>query len=296
MTPETRRTIEALGRDLTLPMMQGTQALFSGTFKGMSPDTMVERDISYGPDDRHVLDVFQNQNSLSSSAPVLVYVHGGGFVMGDKRSPHGLPFHDNIGDFAARSGMVGVTINYRLAPANPWPAGPEDLGRLVAWLQANMANYGGDPNAIFLMGQSAGAVHVASYTAHPQFHPAGGAGIAGALLISCIFDPATAEVNSFHTAYYGEDASRYAACSTVDGLIATSVPVLATVSEFDGVDFQLQAAAYVAAYAKARQRYPRMHWLAGHNHLSPASEIGSPGAALEPIIQDFIAAHIEEPV
>lgn len=291
MTPDMRRTIEALGLELTLPMMQGTQALFAETFGGMAEATTIERDIAYGPHERHRLDVFRNANARSSPAPVLVYVHGGGFVMGDKRSPQGLPFHDNIGDFAARSGMVGVTINYRLAPDNPWPAGPEDLGRLVAWLHSNIGNYGGDPANIFLMGQSAGAVHVASYVAHPQFHAAKDGGIAGALLISCIFNPATAEVNSFHTAYYGDDAAGYGACSTVEGLIGSAVPVLATVSEFDVVDFQKQAAAYVEAYAEAHQRYPRMLWLAGHNHLSPASEIGSPGAALEPIIRDFVAAH-----
>jgi len=288
MKPALRKNIEELGLDLTPPMMQATQAIFAESFEGIDPQTRIERDLSYGPDERHRLDIFRQDNA--EDAPVLVYVHGGGFVMGDKRSAD-LPFYDNVGDFAARSGMVGVTITYRLAPADPWPAGPEDLARVVTWLQANIAEYGGDPSRIFLMGQSAGAVHVASYVAHSRFHPQGGAGLAGALLISSIYDVAAADANPFHVAYYGEDASAYAACSTVEGLIGTEVPFLATVSEFDVVDFQKQAAAFVAAYAARHQRYPRMLWLAGHNHLSPVLEIGSPGSALEPAIIEFVAAH-----
>jgi triacylglycerol lipase len=289
MKPETRSKIEALGLDLTPEMMGGTQSLFAETFRGLDSATQIERDLTYGPDPRHRLDLFRQEGA--TGAPVLVYVHGGGFVMGDKRSPAGLPFYDNVGDFAARGGMVGVTITYRLAPDNPWPAGPEDLGLLVGWLRENIAAHGGDPERIFLMGQSAGAVHVASYVAHRRFHAVQGGGIAGALLISGIYDVAVAEANQFHKAYYGEDESGYAECSTAQGLIGTQIPWLATVSEFDGVDFQRQAAALVNAYAEARQRYPRVLWLAGHNHLSPALEIGSEGSALEPIIGDFVAAH-----
>lgn len=286
MSPEQRKRIEALGLDLSPPMMQATQAMFAESFRGMDAATQIERDLAYGPDERHRLDLFRRADT--ANAPVLVYVHGGGFVMGNKRSPD-LPFYDNVGDFAARSGMVGVTVNYRLAPQHPWPAGAEDMGRLVAWLQANIAQHGGDPARVFLMGQSAGAVHVASYVAHPRFHPGGSVGLAGALLISCIYDVAAAQPNQFHTAYYGEDTAAYPARSTLEGLINTQVPLLATVSEFDVVDFQKQAAAFVAAHAARRDRYPRLLWLAGHNHLSPALEIGSPGSALEPAIAQFIA-------
>lgn len=288
MNPALRSRIEELGLELTMPMMQGTQAIFAESFTGFDPHTSIERDLPYGPDERHRLDIFRRAET--TGAPVLVYVHGGGFVMGDRRSPGGLPFYDNVGDFAARAGMVGVTINYRLAPANPWPAGPEDLARLVTWLHENIGEYGGDPSRIFLMGQSAGAVHVASYAAHRQFHPEGKAGIAGALLISCIFDVAAAHANQFHKAYYGEDEAAYADCSTVQGLIHGDVPFMATVSEFDVVDFQKQAAAFVNAYAAQHDRYPRMLWLAGHNHLSPALEIGSPDSVLEQAITEFVAA------
>jgi acetyl esterase/lipase len=220
--------------------------------------------------------------------PVLVFVHGGGFVMGDKRAD-GLPFYDNIGDFAVRSGFVGVTMTYRLAPAHPWPAGSEDVGAAIAWLRSHVAEYGGDPKRIFLMGQSAGAAHVAGYVAHERLHPADGTGLAGALMISGIYDIPKAEPNQFQRAYYGEAQEKWGACSTLEGLVGTDLPLLLSVSEYDGADFQKQAALLASAYAQVRGRFPRLHWLAGHNHLSPVLAIGSAADTLGLFIQDFIA-------
>jgi triacylglycerol lipase len=288
MNPELRSRIQAFGSQLSPAMMQGTQAMFAASFGGMDPATQIERDLRYGEDERNRLDIFRHEGT--SGAPVLVFVHGGGFVMGDKRSSE-TPFYENVGDFAARNGLVGVTITYRLAPASPWPAGAEDVGAAVAWLRANIAQYGGDPDRIFLMGQSAGAVHVASYVAHQRFHAADGAGVAGALMISGVYDVATADANQFHKAYYGEDPAAYAACSSAEGLIASDVPQLFSVSEFDGSDFQKQAAAFVSRHLEARGTYPRMIYLSGHNHLSPVLQIGSPSDTLGQEVLDFIAAH-----
>jgi len=287
MTPDIRRQLQALGPDLTPDMMRSTQAIFAEAMTAPDPSVRIERDIAYGDDERHRLDIFRKDDT--ADAPVLVFVHGGGFVMGDKRAP-GQPFYDNIGSFAAAAGMIGVTMNYRLAPANGWPAGPEDLGKAVGWLRSHIARYGGNPNRIYIMGQSAGAVHVASYVAHRQFHAAEGGGIAGALMISCIYDVAAADANPFHRAYYGEDETAYPAASTQDGLIASDIPLLMSVSEFDIADFQKQAAVLVGAWGEVKGAYPHMLWLHGHNHLSPVLAIGTPADALGPQILSFIAA------
>jgi acetyl esterase/lipase len=71
-----------------------------------------------------------------------------------------------VGLWAVDHGLIGVTINYRLAPQYPWPSGVEDLTQVVAWLKDHIAEYGGDPARIFLWGHSAGAAHVADYLAH----------------------------------------------------------------------------------------------------------------------------------
>lgn len=285
MNPQIRARLAALGTELSPALIEGTQRMFAESWSGLAPDTLVERDCAYGPHERHRLDVFSAAGRRA--APVLLFVHGGGFVMGDKRSPD-LPYYDNIGDFAVRNGWVGVTMTYRLAPAHPWPAGSEDVASAIAWLHANIAAHGGDPRRIVLMGQSAGAVHAAGYVAHARFHAANGPGLAGAILVSGIYDVAAASVNQFHLAYYGEDRAAWPACSTLEGLVGTDLPLMLSVSEFDGADFQRQAAAFVSAYAAAHGRFAPLHWLPGHNHLSPVLAIGSPGETLGPLIRSFV--------
>jgi acetyl esterase/lipase len=215
---------------------------------------------------------------------VLVFVHGGGFVMGDKHT-QGSPFYSNIGDFAARHGFVGVTITYRLAPANRFPSGPDDLALVVDWLRANIAAHGGDPERIVLAGQSAGATHVAGYLAHRRDHASD---IAGAVLMSGIYDTVTAEPNAFAEAYYGADRKGWGPASCMAGLLATPVPLQFSVAEFDPDDFHRQAAQVVGQWIAARGRFPEMHMLTGHNHLSPALSIGSDVREVERMVAGFV--------
>jgi triacylglycerol lipase len=285
MTPDLREKLEALGRELTPTMLGGTTQLFAAMARGSDPSVEVARDLAYGEHERHRLDVFRQP--AARGAPVLVFVHGGGFVMGDKRSAE-TPFYDNIGTAAALAGFVGVTITYRLAPAHPFPAGPEDLAAVVRWLTDNVAQYGGDPDRIVLSGQSAGAAHVAAYVAHKAYHAAEGGGIAGAILMSGIYDTLSCTPNEFHLAYYGDDPKGWGPASCMAGLLNTTVPLMLTVSEFDPEDFQKQAAQFVGAWGVAHAGYPEMHYLAGHNHLSPAQSIGTEIREIERMVTSFV--------
>ena len=102
MTPDLHEKLAALGRDLTPAMLGGTTRLFAAMARGSDPEVAVTRDLEYGADPRHRLDVFRKADTRG--APVLVYLHGGAFVMGDKRSAE-TPFYDNIGTFAALEGF-----------------------------------------------------------------------------------------------------------------------------------------------------------------------------------------------
>ncbi|HYP78934.1 MAG TPA: alpha/beta hydrolase [Steroidobacteraceae bacterium] len=286
MTPEIREKLQALGEELSPPMMQGTTALMASIAASRDAEVRITRDHLYGPDPRNRLDIFSK--GRPKNVPVLVYVHGGGFVMGDKTSP-GSPFYDNVGQWAAQQGWIGVTLTYRLAPAHRWPSGPEDMAHAVQWLRAHVAESGGDPEKIFLMGQSAGAAHVGAYVSHQRFQPHGGAGIAGAVLVSGIFDPTTQPPNQFSKAYYGEDRSTLVEARNTPGLLASQVPLLFTVSEFDPRDFQDQAALLAQAWHQRKGRFPPLKFLAGHNHLSPAQSIGSGEDQLARRVADFIA-------
>jgi triacylglycerol lipase len=287
-----RGTIRAMGAEFSPVMIQETQALYGGLVLRPQPEhCTVERDLAYGPDPRHRLDLFRPVDGAAVGRPLLVFVHGGGFVGGDKGGPDA-PFYNNVGAWAARQGALGVTITYRLAPGAPWPAGSEDVARAVAWLRDQAAALGGDPARITVMGQSAGAAHVAGYVADPRLH-GDGPPIAGAVMISGVYDVASVRRGSFEEAYYGQDGVRFAEQSTLAGLVSTSIPCLYSLSEFDPPNFQQQAFALVRAHVTATGRWPRLLYLPDHNHLSSVLQIGSPVDTLGPDLKVFVMNSVE---
>lgn len=120
-------------------------------------------------DDHHRLDILYRRDAPPEGAPVLVYIHGGGWVMGDKRE-QGLPMMHEL----ARRGWVCVTVNYRLSPRATWPAHVVDCKRALAWVREHIAEHGGDPAFIALSGGSAGG-HLAALAAltpnRPEWQP-----------------------------------------------------------------------------------------------------------------------------
>lgn len=105
-------------------------------------------------------------------APVMVYVHGGGWSAGDKR---------NVGRKAEAfvdRGWVFVSANYRLTPDVAFPRHAEDLARAVAFVREEIGRVGGDPEQLFLMGHSAGAHLVALLGTDPRYLAAEGIGLA----------------------------------------------------------------------------------------------------------------------
>ncbi|HVE51940.1 MAG TPA: alpha/beta hydrolase [Ramlibacter sp.] len=247
----------------------------------------VVRDQRFGPDpQRQLLDVFAAEAAAGARRPVLVFVHGGAFTGGARRTGDS-PFYDNVLLWAAKNGMVGVNTTYRLAPQHPWPAAQEDLRDAIAWVRQNIAAHGGDPGRIYLMGHSAGAAHVAQYLAHPQFHAVAGGGIAGAIMLSGLYDPATAEANPPLRAYVGNDAARYPALSAVPGMVRSRVPMLLAFAELDPSDFHVQAEQARGALCETR-RCPVLLQLQGHSHMSEVYAINTPDTALTDAIRSFV--------
>jgi acetyl esterase/lipase len=125
--------------------------------------------LSYGDDRRHRLDVYRPRAEATRPRPVLVYVHGGGWVVGDKRQQGRLTVHE-----LAAGGWLCVSINYRLSPRATFPDHLIDVKRALAWVRANIARYGGDPRFVVVAGGSAGAhlATLATLTAgDPTFQP-----------------------------------------------------------------------------------------------------------------------------
>jgi acetyl esterase/lipase len=129
------------------------------------------RNIDYAGDGihGHRLDIIRRRVDPPTAGPVLLYIHGGAWVIGDKRE-QGLPLLHEL----ARRGWVTVTINYRLSPRATWPDHLVDCKRAMAWVRDHIAEYGGDPGFIAVSGGSAGG-HLCSMVAltpgDPAFQP-----------------------------------------------------------------------------------------------------------------------------
>jgi acetyl esterase/lipase len=129
------------------------------------------RNIDYWGDGigRHRLDVLTCRRIRAEQAPVLVSIHGGAWMIGDKRQ-QGIPLMHEL----VQRGWVCVAINYRLSPRATWPDHIVDCKRAVAWVRQHIAEYGGDPGFIAVTGGSAGG-HLASLLAltpnEPEWQP-----------------------------------------------------------------------------------------------------------------------------
>ena len=173
-----RALIDALGRDYHDHIVPELRAAYDPTTSWLrlawpwpGRPHAVERlaGLSYGDDRRHRLDLYRPRAEATRPRPVLVYVHGGGWVVGDKRQQGRLTVHE-----LAAGGWLCVSINYRLSPRATFPDHLIDVKRALAWVRANIARYGGDPRFVVLAGGSAGAhlATLATLTAgDPAFQP-----------------------------------------------------------------------------------------------------------------------------
>ena len=151
-------------------MSRFAQALTGAMFHGLAragrlhPDARparhgvtVERDLRYGPDPLHVLDVYRPR-ARPGLLPVVFYVHGGAFQILSKDT------HWMMGLAFARHGYLVVNISYRLAPAHRFPAAIDDTCAAWLWLLREVDRLGGDRDRIVVAGESAGGNLIAALT------------------------------------------------------------------------------------------------------------------------------------
>ena len=286
--PEAAARIAAFGPVLNPDLVKAMHEVYNPLQPKSAPGIAMTGDLAYGADERQMLDVFAPEVKPARPLPVVIFVHGGGFVAGAKRTP-GTIMYQNVGLFYASSGMIGVVTTYRLAPKHPYPAGGEDVAASVRWVQANIARFGGDPGRIVLHGQSAGATHVGHYVFDKSLQPRDGRdGVIGAILQSAVFDPAGAPAGPNVTAYYG-DPSKWDGTSQFDKLDGRAIPVLLLSSELNPEPFKRQFTRMQEALCKRDGgRCPTAIEIAGHNHISEIFHLNSSDQSLGPALLDFI--------
>jgi acetyl esterase/lipase len=127
----------------------------------------ITRDVAYAAGDRRVLDVYRQTGA--TGRPVIVFFYGGSWREGSKAI---YPF---LAATLARRGNVVVVPDYRLYPEVRFPAFLADCAQAVAWTMRHAAEFGGDPDRVFLMGHSAGAYNAAMLGLDPAYLAAAGA-------------------------------------------------------------------------------------------------------------------------
>ncbi|SJZ39118.1 Acetyl esterase/lipase [Enhydrobacter aerosaccus] len=248
-------------------------------------DIAVTRDVAYGDHARQVLDIFRPVDA--KTAPVVVFVHGGAFVRGAKRTTDEL--YDNVLYWFARQGFVGVNIEYRLAPEAAYPAGAHDLALALDWVQRHIGSHGGNPGRVLLIGHSAGGTHVASYACDPALGYLG-RHVSAVVLISARLraDQSPVNPNAMGVrAYFGDDSSLYDIRSPVSHATHCHLPVLVAAAEFENPLLDVYALEFAHRLAQARGRAPRFVQMKGHNHMSIVAHFNTEEETLGRIILDF---------
>jgi acetyl esterase/lipase len=127
----------------------------------LAKDTVAKLDVPFGKDTKQRLDVYSPKNG--KGLPVVIYIHGGEWTKGDKAEVSFKP------KFFNENGVVFISTNYRLFPAAKFPAHAEDVAAAVRWAVDHVAEYGGDPKKIVLMGHSAGCHLVTLVALDPTY-------------------------------------------------------------------------------------------------------------------------------
>jgi acetyl esterase/lipase len=268
-TEDFTRQVGALGAKFDADVLAATRAIYRPHL-ALAQAGEERADLAYGSHARHRLDVYRPQGEARA---IVVFVHGGGFVAGDKNGDG--VFYRNVGRWLARKGLAAVLPNYRLAPDHPWPAGAVDVQAVLQWVQDNRAAFGPGPLPVVVWGQSAGASHVASWLFDDAARGGSAADVAAVMMMSGFYK-AEAPLPAGPRAYFGEDAAHYARRSPLSHVKPVPLPLWLGVAEFDPGWIAQQTYALARAITQAQGRSPDFHFFRGHNHVSTVQSLGSP--------------------
>lgn len=252
----------------------------------------VRHDLAYGTHPRQVLDVHAPPGARG--LPVMVFVHGGAFVRGDKTATPWI--YANVPAEFSHHGFVAVNVEYRLAPEAAWPEGARDVRDALRYVAANAHAWGGDPKAMFLMGHSAACAHCATAAWDDCVRPPGGLPIQGLVLLSprVVADQRPENPNAPGVrAYYGADESLYAERAPLAQVRADAPPTFVAVAEYENPLLDVYAFALAHRLAEQADRHgapmPRLLQLPSHNHVSIVAQFDTPYNALGADIRSWCA-------
>jgi acetyl esterase/lipase len=235
--------------------------------------------------------------------PLIAYFHGGGWVLGSQDSDD--PF---CRDLCARTGAVVVSVNYRHAPEDRFPAAADDAFAATGWIAANAAALGGIPGPLTVAGWSAGG-NLAAVVCQLA-RDAGGPEIAGQLLLTPVTDAGlgrpshsangegfiltSALMRWFWDHYADEAGQAQPKASPLRGTLAGLPPAVVVTAEFDPLRDEGEAYAEALASAGVPVRHIRAR---GHIHTSLTMvDVVISGAPVRAQMAEALGSFWPEPV
>ena len=251
------------------------------------PDGM--REIAYGADEKQKMDLIVPK---TGKAPLLFFVHGGGWSIGDKRAGEGTK-----GPWALKQGWAFASANYRLVPQATVEQQAQDLASALAWVRSHAAGEGVDPDRIVLMGHSAGAHLVALLGTDTHYLRDAGvplSTIRGVVLLDGAgYDvPAqsSAEANvvkPMYDAAFSTDPARQSALSPTRHADAPNASRWLILPIQSRADSQAQSRALAAALVKAGSR-AEVSVVPSETHGSLNKGLGEDGDFATGAVEDFL--------
>jgi acetyl esterase/lipase len=211
--------------------------LFFANWGADMPEVVVEVDIPYSspsnPLPKNTLDIYQTPETIERAdkdlTPVLLFIHGGGLLIGDK-SDFAL-----LGHKFASAGFTTAIANHRLSPDVSHPEHIRDIASAFAWVHENIEDYGGDPDRIFVAGHSSGGYLAMLLATDPQYLAAFGLGpekIRGVVPISGFFYIERLAPER-PASVWGEDAAAWRLASPASQALENTPPTLLLYAQHD---------------------------------------------------------------
>jgi arylformamidase len=235
-------------------------------------------DISFGETSQQALDVYLPKKPVKS-APVLLFLHGGGFMEGD-RAHYGYVARPYV-----QQGIITVVSGYRMAKRGvPYPAQSNDTRAALVWIHENIAKFGGDPNSIFLSGHSVGATLSADVSFDRSWMKRAGVphdAIKGVALISGDYDLSPGE-----NADYAPNAELEARASPLRHIVDPAPVAVVAAGTNEG---KMRASAEdIEKRLTDKGVKSRLLVLEGADHKDTVLALGEPGSTLAAAVLEMI--------
>ena len=232
----------------------------------------VALNLAYGEDERQKLDIYMPDEDPAEPAPVLLFMHGGYWVIGHK---------DLMGFMAPAvtpAPALLVAVGYRLAPGAKYPQQVDDCRAALHWVWSNIANYGGDPAQIYVGGHSAGGHLAAMLTLQGEQRTVMGLPadvIKGCFPVSGVFDVTEAPPDRREAFLRSDDDAGDA--SPVYNAEGNRVPFLLEIGSDDFENLRAQHPRMLEAL-RLQQVYVEEMVREGHNHFGISLDHADPNS------------------